>query len=115
MVPLYLPKTVVFGLLCGVEHCLFVWDPDGIDISEPQMTNQDAIDSCFRGSCDRLKLIVRQSTVFINQTFHFLDICSIRKLEVEMGLPEAQNNPSEFLQSIEKWCYGRGKYLRERK
>ena len=78
MVPLYLPKTVVFGLLCGVEHCLFVWDPDGIDISEPQMTNQDAIDSCFRGSCDRLKLIVRQSTVFINQTFHFLDICSIR-------------------------------------
>ena len=42
------------------------------------MTNQYAMDSCFRDSCDRFKLIARQSTVFINQTFHFLDIYSIR-------------------------------------
>ena len=78
MVPLYLPKTAVSGLLYGVEHCPFVWDQDGIDISEPQMTNQDAMDSCFRGSYDRFKLIARQSTIFINQTFLYLDICSIR-------------------------------------
>ena len=86
MVPLYLPKTAVSGLLCGIEHCPFVWDPDGIYISEPHMTNQDAMDSCFRGSCDKFKLIARQSTVFINQAFHFLDICSIN-LEVEINLP----------------------------
>ena len=39
-------------------------DPDGIDIAEPQMTNQDAIDSCFWGSCDKFNLIARQYTVF---------------------------------------------------
>ena len=39
---------------------------EGIDIPEAQMTNQYVLDSFFRGSCDRLKLIVRQSTVFID-------------------------------------------------
>ena len=65
------------------------------------MTNQYyeyAMDSSFRDSCDRFKLIVRQSTVFINLTFHW----TFAALEVEMGLPEtrlseSRNNPFEFL------------------
>ena len=70
MVPLYLPTAAVSGLLCGVEHCPFVWDPYGIDISDTQMTNQTK----------RWKWVS-------------LGTC----------LSEAQNDPSEFLESIDKW------------
>ena len=48
------------------------------------MTNQYAMDSCLRDSCDRLKLIARQSKVSINQPFTFWTFTA---LEVEMGLP----------------------------